>query len=510
MKSTPTLYRILEVVPGACAWATLVSLAVLSWRLPAWVAVFIVLFDLYWLIKTIYLLSCLAHSFNKMKQNMKVNWLSRLEEGSKQWEEVYHLIIMPAIREPYEVVRESVKSIANANYPKNKIIFVLALEERGGIEDRIIGKKIEQEFGGVFGKFLITEHPDNLPGEIRGKGSNQAWAAKEALQKVIDKKKIPYENILVSVLDSDSRLGKEYLPILTHAFINSKDGGRASYQPIPLFTNNAHNVSLFARLLGFTATFWQMMQHARPEQLTTFSSHSMPLKALVEVGLWHKDVVSEDSRIFFQCLNHFNGNWRVEPIAYPVYMDAVSGGNFWDAVKNLYKQQRRWAWGSESFAYIVYWFLRKKEIPFKVKKFWTIKVFEGFYSWSTASFIIFLFGWLPNVLGGEAFYETMLSYNLPRLTGFLMQFSMLGIAVSAWLSLILLPPQEENQKKKVNKLKHLVEWIFIPVTFIVFSGIPALDAQTRLMLGGKYRLGFWRTPKQAATQPPSLSLKANR
>ena len=70
------------------------------------------------------------------------------------------------------------------------------------------------------------------------------------------------------------------------------------------------------------------MQESRPEQLVSFSSHSMSLKALVEVGFWETDIVSEDSRIFFQCLSHYKGDWRAEPLLYPVYMDAVIGENF--------------------------------------------------------------------------------------------------------------------------------------------------------------------------------------
>ena len=318
--------------------------------------------------------------------------------------------------------------------------------------------------------------------------------AKEVKREIIDKDKLNYEDILVSVFDVDTQVYPKYFGRLTHAFLETEDRQHASYQPIPLFNNNIFEAPVFARVVSLSATFYQMMQQARPENLATFSSHSMPFKALVEIGFWHKNVVSEDSRIFWQCYLHYNSNWRVIPLAYPVSMDANVASGFWQSMRNVYKQQRRWAWGSENIAYVITNFIKNKEIKLRKKLYWTFHKLDSFYSWATASILIFALGWLPMLLGGGEFNQSILSYNLPLITQNVMGLAMLGILLSAILGVILLPPKPEWFKPH-HYLLYLLQWILLPVTMILLGGLPAIEAQTRLMLGGRFRLGYWVTPK---------------
>jgi hypothetical protein len=489
------MFRFFEVLPGALAWMTLLGLIFLSWRLPTAVAFFIILFDLYWLLKTIYLFFHLRYSFLEMRKNLKINWLKKIqEEKIADWEKIYHLVIFPMYREPYELIRQSFLSLLKTNYPKEKIFAVLAVEERGGQKDLEVALRIQKEFGESFGAFLYTVHPAQIPGELAGKGSNETWAARQVKEKIIDPRGIPYSQVLVSVFDSDTQVGPDYFAILVYKFLTFPNGRHSSFQPIPLYINNFYKTNAFARLIAFSTTFWQLMQQSRKEQLVTFSSHSLPFEALVEVGFWQTNIVSEDSRIFFQCFNYFSGDWQTVPLFYPVYMDAVSGKNFWEAVRNLYRQQRRWAWGVENIPYALTDFIRNKMIPLKKKLSWVYILFEGFYSWAVSSLIIFLFGWLPLMLGGSEFRATVISYNLPRLTGFLMRLSTTGIIISAVLSIVLSAPRLRDFKKYYYVL-YCLQWFLLPFVFIIFSSLPALEAQTRLMLGGRLRLGFWKTPK---------------
>jgi cellulose synthase/poly-beta-1,6-N-acetylglucosamine synthase-like glycosyltransferase len=486
--------RFLEILPGALSWLTIFLMIFTSAKIPMGAAIFIILFDIYWLLKTIYLYLHLKITYDLMKKNLKINWLEKLKTTGSDWESIYHLIIFPMYKEPYEIVYESFKSLISANYPKDKFIVVLATEERAGEKAQKTAEKIKQNFEKYFFKFLITIHPKDLPGEIPGKGSNEAWAAKQVKKIIIDPLQIPYEKILTSVFDIDTQIFPEYFGRLTYVFNTTKDNLHSIYQPIPLFTNNIYEANALARTISFSSTFWQMMQQARPERLTSFSSQSIPFKALVDIGFWTKDAVSEDSRIFWQCYLHYNGNFKVTPLVYPVSMDANAWPSFWKTLKHLYLQQRRWAWGVDDIPYLISGFIKNKFIPLKKKIYWTLHIIEGFWSWATNSILIFCLGWLPLMLGNKEFNTTMISYNLPKITGFIVQLSMFGVITSAILAIILLPPKPKGFKKWHYSF-YILQWLLLPITLIVFGSIPALEAQTRLMLGGKFRLGFWVTPK---------------
>jgi hypothetical protein len=238
-----------------------------------------------------------------------------------------------------------------------------------------------------------------------------------------------------------------------------------------------------------------MIQQERSENLTTYSSHSTPAKVFFEVG-YPANVVSDDSRIFWKAYLNYDGNYRVIPIYYLVSMDAVMAKNSLRTILNQYKQQKRWAWGCTEIPYMMFGFLNNKKISLRAKIGHLYTVIDGFWSWATAALLLFLLGWLPILLGGDKFNFSVLSFNLPILTGRIMTFSMIGMIISAILSTMLLPPIPKTMKWYVRLFKKstvFLQWIFLPITLIVFGSVPCLDAQIRLMLG-KY-MGFWVTEK---------------
>jgi cellulose synthase/poly-beta-1,6-N-acetylglucosamine synthase-like glycosyltransferase len=246
--------------------------------------------------------------------------------------------------------------------------------------------------------------------------------------------------------------------------------------------------------MALSGTFWHTLQQEREENvLVTFSSHSMPFQALLDVDFWQVNMVSEDSRIFWQCFLRYNGDYKVTPLYYPVSMDAIVADSFPKTVWALYKQQRRWAYGVENVPYFLFGFYKNKLIP-RWKKFRRVfSTMEGLHSWATNALIIFFLGWLPVMVGGPEFQSNVVSLNLPFLTGLIMGIAMFGLGFSVILSLLILPKRPPG----VSRLKYIemvAQWVLFYVTIIVLGAFPALEAQTRLMLG-KY-MGFWVTPKK--------------
>lgn len=488
-----TPYRLFEAIPAFLAWTTLATMIIASRFAPTWAAIFIIVFDTYWFFKTVFLSFHLRYTFRKLKANLKVDWMEKIKELGGNWEDVYHLVIFPMYKEPYEVVEGTFESLRRTIYPKDKFVIVLATEERAGEEAKETARRIEKNYGKDFFKFLITTHPAGLPGELPGKGSNETWAAKEVKRLIIDPLKIPYKNIMTSVFDVDTQVPPGYFARLTYSFLTAEHPQRSSYQPVSMYHNNIFEAPVLARVVALSSTFWHMIQQARPEKLTTFSSHSMPFKALVEIGFWETDLVSEDSRIFWQCYFHYNGDWRVVPLLYPVSMDANVASSYWETLLNVYRQQRRWGWGVENVPYILTGFQGKK-IKLREKFHWVFHVIESFHSWATNAILIFALGWLPLILGGEAFNETLLSFNLPQITRAIMTFASIGIVSSAVLTMAMLPPKPEWFKKR-HYFLYIIQWALMPITLIGLGAAPALEAQTRLMIGGRFRLDYWVTPK---------------
>ncbi len=301
-----------------------------------------------------------------------------------------------------------------------------------------------------------------------------------------------YDDLVVTVLDVDSCVEPAYFHYLTYTYLTHPKPTRSSYQPIPMFHNNIWDAPAIMRVAAMGTTFWLMSEQVRPERLFTFSSHSMSWRALVDVGFWQKDIVSDDSRIFLQCFLQYDGDYEVTPLHMPIYMDTVCSDRWYKSLINLFKQQQRWAWGSENIPFMLWQWPRAKAIPWRKRYRHLFNQLEGMWSWGTASLLIFFLGYVPLWLVGDQITSLPIIASAPPLLHIMLSIANVGLVLSVILGTIMLPRKPQHHPPR-RWLMMILQWLLLPVSTVLFGAFPAISAQTRLMFG-KY-LGFYVTEK---------------
>jgi len=75
VNNTRKIKRLLEIIPGAISWGTIIFFILFAVFNPAACAVIIIIFDFYWIIRTVYLTTLLlmAH-LNCIKKKKGIGW----------------------------------------------------------------------------------------------------------------------------------------------------------------------------------------------------------------------------------------------------------------------------------------------------------------------------------------------------------------------------------------------------------------------------------------------------
>ena len=479
-------YRWYEILPGLVIWLTLLGSVFLAFWKPLAMMYVVIVFSVYWVLRVGYFALYVIISWLRFRKAVRISWFKKLSQDFPYWQEKKQVIFLPIANEEIEVVRATLEAIKQSSYPAQQIYIVLAGEQRKLAHWQAIQETVKKEYTHSFADILYTTHPQNLSGEIIGKGSNVHYAEFE-FKKYADEKGWKYEDIIISVFDIDTIVHPEYFAHLGYLYLSHPNPTRSSFQPITLYNNNIWESPAVLRIMAFGTTFWMLFSLSRLDNLVTFSSHSMSFKAVMDCGGHAKDIVSEDSRIYFQCWLRYGGSYEVTPLYIPVSMDTVRDDTIWRSLKNLYYQQRRWAWGAENIPYLLWEFRKHPEIPWYKKWATFFHEFEGKWSWAVVAILITILGRLPLYFADDALRHSLLFFNTPQVLQTLMTIAMLGLLVSMILSMLILPPRPKHHPRH-KYIFMLAQWIILPLSLILFSSIPCIDAVTHL-LRGKY-LGF--------------------
>jgi hypothetical protein len=503
-------YRFFEILPGALTWTLLFLPLVLSFVNVKLATFFILFYVLIYFTRSLAVNIRAVAGHRMLKRYRKIDWNvlnAEVESGEvaattdprPSWHintlvrlqvrpsaikpsQLYHALIVASVNETREVLQPTIEAIINSEFDKKKVILVFAYEGRAGrqAEDRIHG--LLAEYKHHFHHAMAVRHPANIPNEVIGKGGNVTFAGRE-LEKYLAAEQIDPFNVVVTTLDSDNRVDKKYLSALTYLYCVAPDPVRASYQPLPMYTNNIWDAPIPMRVIATGNNFFYIVLTQRPHLERNFSAHAQSMRALIDMDFWSVRTVVEDGHHFWRSYFFYDGDYRVYPLSTPVYQDAVLAQTYWKTLRAQFVQLRRWTYGASDVAYVANqgFFKKNKASKFDVTTK-LLRLLEGHVSWGAGAIIILTAGFTPAFIHPQSYAANELPLILSRIN----TIGLIGLFASLYVMMKTLPPLPDRYKRH-RWARILLQWVYQPIitlfTSILYGSVAALNSQTRLMFG---------------------------
>jgi hypothetical protein len=344
----------------------------------------------------------------------------------------------------------------------------------------ILIKKYKHAFGSIFATF----HPD-VPGEVKGKSSNEAYAGREAYKKLFDPAagggpKLDINYATISSVDADSLFDKSYFACLAYKFLSDDKPHNKFWQSAIVFHNNIWEVPAPTRISSFFGQLYRIALLVQGDKLLTHATYSLSFKLIKDIDFWDVDVIPEDYRVFFKAFYLKKGEIWVEPIFLKTSLDAAQSKGYINSLKNRYHQERRWSWGVSDNPLFIKWWLNVPGVPFFRKTALMYNVLLDHILWPTSWFIITI---AANVMAliNPIYYRTTLGFSLPQLAG-----AILNIALVALLAMLYIDYRNRPSNRHLPLYRRVLfpfEFLLMPFVGFFLSALPALISHTQLMLG---------------------------
>lgn len=529
------IQRLLEIMTGAMSWAFFLLLILLSYFSVIWAAYILIAYILLWFFKILGYSNRLVRGYWHIKLTERIDWYARLNDlkdpvraletldreiknTSRRRERavlkfyryllsqavdhqdeildparVRHVALVSIYNEDTAILEDTIQSIIAANYDVSEMFLVVAYEERGGPEIEAGVQDLVSRYGEYFAVAEAVKHPD----DIKTKAANITNAA-TWLTKYIRDHDIDPEHVMVTTLDVDSRPSKHYFAELTYRYAITPNRVHVSYQPISMFFNNIWDAPALVRVVAACNSFWVLMEALRPHRLRNFSAHGQSLQTLIDTDYWNLRSVVEDGHQYWRTYFTYKGDHKVSPIYSPIYQDAVLVEGYWRTFKAQFYQLRRWVYGVVDTPYVIRQSFHEPDIPWSTKLIHIYRQVEAYFSLAVGPIVLAVGGWLPLLIHTEG-TSSILALQLPTIVGFIQTLALFGLIAPIISSLISIPPRPERYRW-TRSIMMVLQWIFVPITLVVFGSFAALNAQTRILFG-KYLSSFNVTEKKRVDAP---------
>lgn len=491
----PIPERVLDGIPGCLAWLALLFCIASAIAFPQVVLLVAALLGLYSAVR--FLLAGIGNfiGLRKIRQWENTDWharyLAERKPDSIPWEVVHHMVIIPNYKEPMPILRKTLDNLSHQHDALQALTVILAMEA-GEQNCAAKAEQLKSEYQHCFANFYYTVHPSGLPGEMRGKSANEAWAARWARRKLVDEKGYSLDHIVVSTMDADTIWHAKYFSALTFLFATASDRNHRYWQSPIRYHANIWDINPLMRLINTYSTAFELAYLAAPWwQPMPISSYSLSLRLLDSSGFWDTDVIAEDWHMFIKAFFNANAELILEPIFLPFLATATTGDTLWEAIRNRYQQSLRHAWGSKEVGYIVAKMLEHPEIDFRPSFRLLLRVSHDILLAGAGWVIITVGSQLPVLLHPyivpplNLLLENpllILNYPITLIQG-ISVILLIVLGIVFWIQDVIVRPPRPTPISLWERVLTLISFPLLPILTLIFVALPVLQAQTRLLVG---------------------------
>ena len=520
--STALRERLWNVIPVAISVTIASSVFWGPYYAPWVLAVGIVGFFAYWVVRSYaVVISCLV-GLGRIRRWERSNWLAKYLEwlpGNPQargWDWPRHMVIIPNYKESDTGLARTLDSLA-AQANAEQLVVVMAMEAREP-EARAKAARLLIRYRSRFGEMFATYHPAGLPNETPGKGSNEAWAAREARTRLVEHAGEDIERYTITSCDADAVFHPRHFEALNYLFLTGRDPYRTFWEPTIFNSNNIWDIPAPLRIPDGLSGINRLSNLVMPGSVKfPTSCYSVSWKLLDEIDYWDEEVIPEDWHVYLKSCFVLGDRVHVEPIFLPLGNDCVLTDGYWKTLKAHYAQSVRHAWGASDIPYA--WRAsmdrlsplgRKRKLLLagavtKVHTLWMsqwylvtlgvilpVKLTGSFGAnmphWWTRRYWVPGMGWHPEKIVDPASWfafndtglvEAKMGVNLPGM--------MIAVCIVPLIAMIAIElrtrPKRPEYVSRLAAAGQLAMWPLMAVITFFFASLPALHAQMKLASG---------------------------
>lgn len=354
--SSPLRERLWNLFPVALSLFLASSIFWAPYWAPQVLAVGIVAFFGYWLIRSYAVaIACLV-GLRRIKRWKATNWIAKYCEwlpdhpGAQGWSWPRHMVIIPNYKESEEGLSRTLDALA-AQANASQVVVVMAMEAREPAA-RAKAARLVMLYRNRFADMFATYHPAGLPNETPGKGSNEAWAAREAHIRLIENGGDDIARYSVTSCDADAVFHPHHFEALNYLFLTATDRYRTFWQPTIFNSNNIWDIPAPLRIPDGLSGINRLSNLVMPGSVKfPTSCYSLSWQMLNEVDYWDEEVIPEDWHVYLKCCFTLGDRVHVESLFLPLGNDCVLTDGYMKTLRAHYAQSVRHAWGASDIPY---------------------------------------------------------------------------------------------------------------------------------------------------------------